>query len=84
MKLKCIVCKEPTDKFDPDFQAGFCEGADCIEQLDFGWDSIEIARTFYRQLYLNEDGSTRETPLSRMSVKVGDKFHLVRAAWYKK
>lgn len=82
--MKCIVCKTETDKIDPAFKAGFCESADCVQQLDFGWDGIENARTFFRALYARMGGAS-ETPINRMrGVTPGKNFHLVRAAWYDK
>lgn len=83
--MKCIVCKTDTDKLDPAFKAGFCESADCVQQLNFGWNGIENARLFFRALYAKMDGSASEIPLNRLEgVKPGENFHLVRAAWYDK
>lgn len=62
--MKCIVCKNETDKIDKAFQAGFCEAQYCTQQLVYAWGSVENARNFYRMLYVNPDGSAREIPLN--------------------
>lgn len=61
--MKCIVCKQETDKFDKSFRAGFCEAEYCQQQLAYGWGSVENARQAYRLMYARPDGTTSEVPL---------------------
>lgn len=86
MTHKCIVCKEETGKFDKNFRAGFCESEDCIQQITYGWGSLEDARLFYRLLYTREDGSEADTPLNWVGAPAPapTMFTHVRAAKYDK
>ena len=62
--MKCIVCKQETDKFNKVFQAGFCAGEWCVQQLTYAWGSLDNALNFYRMLYVREDGTVSDTPLN--------------------
>lgn len=83
--MTCIVCKQPCDKFDKAFQAAFCGGAYCTEQMEMAWGAVDNARDFYRMLYVNPDGTPRETPLNWFpSPKPLESAYHVDAAKYKK